>query len=157
MVEGARSSVLAFELGHCSRPAIGLKDAKVDIATLGFAWKRLPTEAALHAAQQFAARFIYQVAPSRDGNAAEVLARVLQQFSSTADRDSIRSDKLHKLRRQPLPLQQLRHQRLPRGARPPHGKRHRDRHHHGRRQHGQLQRLFDMRRRRLRQSRYTRC
>jgi hypothetical protein len=120
------------------------------------------TEAALHAAQQFAARFIYQVAPSRNGNSRRGVGAVLQQFSSTVRRDSIRSDKLHKLRRQPLPLQPLPHLPPPRDARPLHGKRHRDRYHrdrlhHGRRQHGQLQRLFDMRRRRLRQSRYTRC
>ena len=67
--------------------------------------------------------------------------------SSTVDRDSFRSDKLRKPQRHPLP--QLRRLPPPHDARLLPGTRHRDRHHRER-QRDQLQRLCDMRRRRLR-------
>jgi hypothetical protein len=69
---------------------------------------------------------------------------------STVDRDSIRSDKLRRPQRHLLPLQQLRRRPPLHGVRLHHDRHRRDRHHRGKRQRDQLQRLFDMRRRRSR-------
>jgi hypothetical protein len=70
----------------------------------------------------------------------------MSQLSSTVGWDSIRSDKLRRLRRQLHRPRQLR--RLPQlhGVRLRHGRRHRDRHRRGKHRRDQLQRLFDKRR-----------
>ena len=97
---------------------------------------------------------VYFVPSRRRNELADVLA-LLRQFSSTVDRDNIRSDKLRKLQ-QHRP-QQLRRPRPLHGVPLHRGRRHRDRRHRGRRQRDQRQRLFGMRRRQLKWSQCTRC
>ncbi len=153
-VERALSSILALELGPRSMLSAGLKGPMGRHRKAWLCMKKAANRGGLISSRPTPCRWICRSGDS--GNHRRGVGAVLQQLSSTVDRDSIRSDMLRKLRRQLLPLRQLRHLPPPHGARLHHGKRHRDRRRRGKRRRDQPQRLFDMRKRRLRSSRYTR-